>query len=171
LTPYWLTAKLTDAQTDCYTNTYHQEIDRDLNIMQEVGATTIIAANAWQYDAQHSQFLKGLVQLNMTLAITLVPQLGDNSMRRYLEGISSELRKHHVKLEFINVDYDLDFDNAEEFFMFAGKLRTWLDQLEFGCPLVIQFFKGSYALSCAHSTLFDLFFHRHFLWSANSKPP
>lgn len=64
-------------------------------------------------------------------------------MRRYLEKIAIELKDHAVKLEFINIDFDLNFDNAENFFTFAGKLRTWLDQFELDCPLVVQFFKGA----------------------------
>lgn len=59
----------------------------------------------------------------------------------------SELDKYNVKWEVLIIDFELDFDNAEEFFMFVGKIRTWLDQVGVSAPLVVRFFRGITSLS------------------------
>jgi hypothetical protein len=106
-----------------------------------LGATTVVTTNQWQWDSDHSEFLALLQRFNLSLAVTLIPDLGDNSMRRYLKTIKEELDRFEVRWEFLYVDFDLNFDNAEAFFMFAGKLRTWLDQLGLETPLIVRFFK------------------------------
>jgi len=52
------------------------------------------------------------------------------------------LSQHGVKWEALFIDYKLDFDQAEEFFGFVGKMRTWMDQVNVNAPLVVRFFRG-----------------------------
>lgn len=125
---------------DCYTDTYADDLKRDLALMHDLSVTTVMGWNGWDFGRPHGIFLGELSKYNMTLGITFKPDL-DGVMRKNLEKLSKLLEEHKVKLEFLYLDYPLDFDNAETFFRWVTQVRGWMLQLDnLNAPLFVRFF-------------------------------
>lgn len=124
---------------DCYLNMYADEIKRDVDIIADLGATTILTLNQWDFDSGHDVLLAALSTHNISLGIAFKADL-DGVARRNLEKLKTQLTKHEVVLEFVLLDYPLDFENAEDFFRWAVQVRGWMDQQEIEAPVLVKFF-------------------------------
>jgi hypothetical protein len=124
---------------DCYTDNYSDDIRRDLSLMKEIGVTTLMTWNGWNFGRSHATLLSTMAKYEMTLGITFKPDL-DGVMRKNLEKLKKTLDQYSVKLEFLYLDYPLDFDNAEEFFRWVIQVRSWMFQEGLDCPLFLRFF-------------------------------
>ena len=149
----WVSASLSDHHTliytlprpgvlsteDCYTNLYADDLVRDLTLMSEIGVTTVMTWNGWDFARSHSVLLSTMAKYGMSLGITFKPDL-NGVMRKSLQKLSKMLSAESVKLEFLYLDYPLDFDNAEQFFRWVIQVRSWMYQENLGCPLLLRFF-------------------------------
>lgn len=125
---------------DCYSNLYADDIKRDLKMMHEMGVTTVVTWNGWNFGRSHSTLLTNLAKYGMSLGITFKPDL-NGVMRKNLEKLQKALEEANgVSLEFLYLDYPLDFDNAEEFFRWVVQVRSWMYQEGLNCPLLLRFF-------------------------------
>jgi hypothetical protein len=124
---------------DCYTDIYADDIRRDLAMMKEMGVTTVMTWNGWNFGRSHSVLLTTMAKSGMSLGITFKPDL-NGVMRKNLEKLQKALESSGVVLEFLYLDYPLDFDNAEEFFRWVIQVRSWMFQEGLTCPLLLRFF-------------------------------
>lgn len=125
---------------DCYVDTYADDLVRDLGLMHDLGVTTVMCWNGWDFGRSHAIFLDTIAKHNMTLGITFQPDL-DGVMRKNLEKLSKLLAEHSVTLEFVYLYYPLDFDNADDFFRWVTQVKGWMLQLEnLNSPLFVRFF-------------------------------
>lgn len=125
---------------DCYSDNYSDDFIRDLKLMNDLSVTTVMTWNGWDFGRPHGAFLSTLAKYNMTLGITFKPDL-DGVMRKNLEKLSKTLSQYNVTLEFLFLDYPLDFDNAEDFFRWVIQVRGWMYQsANLYAPLFVRFF-------------------------------
>lgn len=124
---------------DCYVDMYADEIKRDIEIINSLGATTIVTLNPWDFDSDHKVFLSNLSKYNISLGITFHADF-DGVARRNLEKLKKQVQKYNVKIEFILLDYPLDFDNAEDFFQWTSQVKGWMLQQEIEVPLLARFY-------------------------------
>lgn len=125
---------------DCYGDTYADDLVRDVGLMHDLGVTTVMCWNGWDFGSSHAIFLDTLAKHNMTLGITFQPDL-DGVMRKNLEKLSKLLSEHSVTLEFVYLYYPLDFDNADDFFRWVTQVKGWMLQLDnLNSPLLVRFF-------------------------------
>lgn len=125
---------------DCYSDNYADDLRRDLALMSDLAVTTVMTWNGWDFGGSHGAFLDTLAKYNMSLGITFKPDL-NGVMRKNLEKLSKLLTQYSVTLEFLYLDYPLDFDNAEDFFRWVIQVRGWMYQLSnLNAPLFVRFF-------------------------------
>lgn len=124
---------------DCYLNMYADEINRDLDIIAEMGATTLLTVNQWDFNSGHDVLLTAMNRHNISLGISFKADL-DGVARRNLEKLKVQLTKFDVNLEFVLLDYPLDFENAEDFFIWVVQVKGWMEQQEIKAPILVKFF-------------------------------
>lgn len=124
---------------DCYVNMYADDIIRDIEIIDSLGVTTVVTLNPWNFNTDHNVFLTSLNKYNISLGITFHADF-EGIARRNLEKLKKQLIKFNVTLEFILLDYPLDFDNAEDFFKWTSQVKGWMLQQEISVPLIARFY-------------------------------
>jgi hypothetical protein len=124
---------------DCYTDMYSQDLLRDLKLMHQMGVTTVMTYNPWSWGASHSVLLDKMAEYKMSLGLTFKADIKGN-MRRNLEKLQKAVEDSKVKLEFVYLDYPLDFDNAEPFFRWVIQVRSWMKQFALDVPVLVRFF-------------------------------
>lgn len=104
-----------------------------------MGFTTILTLNPWDFGLKHDIFLSTLSKYNLSLGLSFKPDL-DGIVRKNLGILKENVDAHNVTIEFIFLDYPLDFDNAESFFIWTYQVRGWMAQQNITSPLLVRFF-------------------------------
>jgi hypothetical protein len=139
---------LTDAD-DCFLDIYQEELDRDMNLLKQMGAMTVFLWCPWstKTDVTHGAFLDILVKYNMSFIVSLETSIyqiekrgGEKEFQTGLYALTWELDNTPGAKELfrgIYIKYDLDGETAEFFFSFVTKVSFWLKTLEHNIPLLV----------------------------------
>lgn len=76
---------------------------------------------------------------NLSLGLAFKPDL-DGIVRKNLAILKESVDAHNVTIEFIFLDYPLNFDNAEDFFIWTHQVKGWMSQQNITVPLLVRFF-------------------------------
>ena len=124
---------------DCYTDMYSQDLKRDVKLIAQIGATTLMTYNPWNWGASHAVLLNEMARYKLSLGLTFKADV-DGNMRRHLEKLKRALEESKVALEFVYLDYPLNVDNAEAFFRWVIQVRSWMKQFDLDVPVLVRFF-------------------------------